>query len=106
MGFLLTWKTRVLSCGHVVPPSHSRRSTGGTHGNCAAGTSGHTLRNRRRVSASGTAAPAIRSRTAENLQVALPEFGRPPRRNQAKKDEAPLQRRNGADCRAYPTRAG
>src|SRR5207245_9843727 len=81
-------------------------TSGGTHGKCAADTSGHTLRDRRRVSASGRAAPAVRCRTSENLQVALPEFGRPPGRNQTEEIEAPLQGRDGADCRAYCTHAG
>src|SRR5258708_10431996 len=76
------------SCSAHIPFTET---SGGTHGKRAADTSGHTLRGRRRVSASGRAAPAIRSRTSENLQVALPEFGRPPGRNQAKEDEAPLQ---------------
>src|SRR2546422_7172561 len=53
--FPYTTLFRSLSCVHVVLTSHSRRSSGGTHGHCAAGTSGHTLRNRRRVSASGPA---------------------------------------------------
>jgi len=45
-----------------LSPSQSRassvtESSGGTHGKRAADTSGHTLRDRRRVSASGRAAP-------------------------------------------------
>src|SRR5205807_1182583 len=67
--------------------------------------SGHTPRDRRRVSASGRAAFEVRSRTSETLRNSLPQFRRPVRRNQAKEDEALLQRRNGADCRAGPTRA-
>src|SRR6202030_1360998 len=90
------------SCSAHIPFTET---SGGTHGKRAADTSGHTLRGRRRVSASGRATPAIRSRTAENLQIALLECRRPPRRNQIEEDEAPLQRSDGADRFAYHTQS-
>src|SRR5581483_1372500 len=59
-----------------------RGPRGGTHGKRAAEPSGHTPRFRRRLPASGRAAPEVGSGTPENPQSSLPQFGRPPGRNQ------------------------
>src|SRR5215469_917512 len=79
----------VRSCSVHIPFT---KSSGGTHGKRAAGTSGRASPIRRRVSASGRAAPSVRSGTPTHFQIPLPQRRRPPRRNQIEKNEAPLQR--------------